>query len=189
MPAIMKQKVVWLLALAFLVVCQTVILAQEPKYAELPNFHQVNQKLYRGGQPKEGGLQKLASLGVKTIINLRDDDDHEQAEETEAHAAGLQYFNVPMARLGRPSDKIIEDVLAILNKSENQPVFVHCKLGSDRTGTVVAIYRIEHDGWSSEQAKAEAKRYGMNLWQTQMKNYISDYYKKRQTNEVKTNSQ
>ena len=180
--AVMRNKIVWLATCAFLLVCQTAILAQEPKYHELPNFHQVNQQLFRGGQPKQGGLQKLAALGVKTVINLRDDDEHQQAEEAEARAAGLQYFNIPMARMGRPNDKTIGDVLALINKSENQPVFVHCKLGSDRTGTIIAIYRIEHDSWTSEQAKAEAKHYGMNIWQMEMKNYISDYYKRRQQN-------
>ena len=178
----MRNKIVWLATGVFLLVCQTAILAQELKYHELPNFHQVNQQLFRGGQPKQGGLQKLASLGVKTIINLRDDDEHQQTEEADARAAGLQYFNIPMPRLGRPNDKTIADVLALINKSENQPVFVHCKLGSDRTGTVIAIYRIEHDSWTSEQAKAEAKHYGMNIWQMEMKNYISDYYKRRQQN-------
>ena len=182
---VITQKVV---LLVFLVVFQTATLAQERKYTELPNFHQVNPQLYRGGQPKQGGLQKLSSLGIKTIINLRDDDEHEQAEEAEARAAGFQYFNIPMARLGRPSDKTIEDVLALLNKSENQPVFVHCKLGSDRTGTVIAIYRMEHDGWTSEQAKAEAKHYGMNIWQMEMKDYISDYYKRRQSDQSKSTS-
>jgi protein tyrosine/serine phosphatase len=184
----MRSKVVWLLLIISLLGGTVILAQQEPKYPELPNFHQVNQQVYRGGQPKQGGLQKLASLGIKTIINLRDDDEHEQSEETEARAAGLLYFNIPMARLGRPSDKIIGDVLDLLNKSENQPVFVHCKLGSDRTGTVMAIYRIEHDGWTSEQAKAEAKRYGMNIWQRDMKNYISDYYKRRQQGQNK-NSQ
>ena len=185
---VIRQKVVLLCALVFLVGFQTATHAQERKYAELPNFHQVNPKLYRGGQPKQGGLQKLSSLGIKTIINLRDDDEHEQTEEAEARAAGFQYFNIPMARLGRPSDKTIEDVLALLNKSENQPVFVHCKLGSDRTGTVIAIYRMEHDGWTSEQAKAEAKHYGMNIWQMEMKDYISDYYKRRQSDQSKSTS-
>jgi len=179
-PVVMRSKVVWLLLIVSLLGCTVSLAQQEPKYAELPNFHQVNQQLYRGGQPKKGGLKSLAPLGVKTVINLRDDDDQARAEELEARAAGFQYFNIPIARMGRPTDKTIQDILTIINKSENQPVFVHCKLGSDRTGTVIAIYRIEHDGWTSEQAKAEAKRYGMNIWQMEMKNYISDYYKRRQ---------
>jgi tyrosine-protein phosphatase SIW14 len=150
----------------------------EPRYPELPNFHQVNEKLYRGAQPKAGGLQKLYTLGIKTVINLRDDDAREQNEEREAKAAGLQYFNIPLSNKSAPSDAQIEQVLTRINAPENQPVFVHCNRGADRTGTVIATYRISHDGWTSERAKAEAKQYGMGFWQVGMKDFISDYYKK-----------
>ena len=173
----------------------------EPKYEELPNFHQVNEQLYRGAQPKRGGIGRLTRLGVKTIVNLRPDDERSQQEEQEALAAGLRYFNVsvekvtmvdtlksltelrlfdlPFNMLGRPTDAQVERVLSIINAPENQPVFVHCKRGADRTGTIIAIYRIEHDGWTSEKAKAEANRYGMRFWQRGMKDYIRDYYRRR----------
>ncbi|HKS26821.1 MAG TPA: dual specificity protein phosphatase family protein [Pyrinomonadaceae bacterium] len=151
----------------------------EVKYKELPNFHRINAGLYRGGQPKEGGFERLAALGIKTVINLRDDDKHEVAEEREVRALGLRYFNVPLNDLfGRPSDEQVTSLLSIINAPENQPVFVHCRRGSDRTGTVIAVYRIEHDGWTSEQAKAEAKRYGMGFWVIGMKDYINDYYRR-----------
>jgi protein tyrosine/serine phosphatase len=77
-----------------------------------------------------------------------------------------------------PSDAEVEQILSLVNAPDNQPVFVHCKRGADRTGTIIALYRIRHDGWTSEQAKAEAKHYGMGFWQLGMKDYISDYYKK-----------
>ncbi len=149
----------------------------EPRYEGLPNFHQVNTTLYRGGQPGEGGIQKLVALGVTTIINLRDDDDRAQAEGREAQAARLRYFNVPFGRLGRPTDEQVEQVLSLINSPESGVVFVHCAKGQDRTGTVIAIYRISHDGWTSEQAKQEANRYGMRFWQHGMKDFISDYYR------------
>ncbi len=152
---------------------------REAEFKELPNFHQVNQNLYRGAQPRPGGIQRLAQLGIKTIINLRDDDDRARAEEAEARAAGLHYLNLPLRNFGRPSDAEIEHVLSIISVAENGPVFVHCKRGADRTGTVVAIYRIEHDGWTSKDAKAEAKHYGLGLWQIRMKDYIEDYYQRR----------
>jgi protein tyrosine/serine phosphatase len=60
---------------------------------------------------------------------------------------------------------------------ENGVVFVHCAKGQGRTGMVVAVYRITHDGWMNEQAKQEANRYGMKIWQRGMKDYISDYYR------------
>ncbi|MFN2514172.1 MAG: tyrosine-protein phosphatase [Pyrinomonadaceae bacterium] len=81
--------------------------------------------------------------------------------------------------MGGPSDNDIDQVLATLNDAENQPVLVHCHKGADRTGVVIAIYRITHDGWTSEQAKAEANRYGMKPWQLGMKNYIDDYYQRQ----------
>lgn len=149
----------------------------EPRYEELPNFHQVNSKLYRGGQPRKGGIQKLASLGVNTIINLRDDDERAEAEGREAKAAGLRYFNIPVGRLGRPEDAEIERILALIDDAENGVVFVHCAHGADRTGVVIAVYRISHDGWTSEQAKKEANRYGMKFWQRGMKDYIHDYHR------------
>ena len=155
----------------------------EQRYAELPNFHQVNQQLYRGAQPRAGGIRKLAGLGIKTIINLRGEDENSHAEQKEAEALGLRYFNVPLPGLGRPSNEQVERALQLINATENQPVFVHCHHGEDRTGTIVAIYRITHDGWTAEQAKTEAKHYGMSWAQVGMKDYISDYYRDRKASQ------
>ena len=153
--------------------------SEEKRYAELPNFHQITASLYRGGQPAEGGFKILASLGIKTVLNLRDRDERERLEEAEVRRAGLRYFNVPLDVFDRPSDRDIERVLAIIAAPENQTVFVHCKRGSDRTGVVIACYRITHDRWTNEQAKSEAKRYGIGFWQVKMKDFIGDYYKRR----------
>ena len=171
--------------LALFVMAGAICAQDETKYKELPNFHRVNATVYRGAQPKEGGFQKLASLGIKTVINLRDADENSKLEEQEARAAGLRYFNIPFDGLGRPSDEKIERVMAIINAPENQPVFVHCKRGADRTGTVIACYRISHDGWTSEQAKDEAKRYGLGFWEVGMKDYIRDYYERRSAGKTK----
>lgn len=149
--------------------------SETARYPELPNFHRVNERLYRGGQPRAGGIQRLAALGINTIINLRANDERSRREEREARAAGLHYFNVPFRRLGRPSDGQLNQALSIINAPENGRVFVHCQRGADRTGTVIAVYRIAHDGWTSEEAKREANRYGMRFWQRGMKDYISDY--------------
>ncbi|MDT4897869.1 MAG: tyrosine-protein phosphatase [Acidobacteriota bacterium] len=141
----------------------------------LPNFHKVNEQLYRGAQPSPGGMKELAALRIKTVINLRGEDEHTRDEEAEARAAGLRYFSVPLPGFGRPSDEQVNRVLAIINDSQNWPVFVHCHHGEDRTGTIIAVYRISHDGWSAEEARKEAKRYGMSRFQFKMKDYINDY--------------
>jgi len=160
----------------------------EPHYDELPNFHRVNSQLYRGGQPEPGGFDKLSRLGIKTIINLRDDDSRAIDEAKQARTAGFTYFNVPVARLGRPNEADIRKVLAIIAAPENQPVFVHCKYGADRTGVVIGSYRILHDGWTSERAKAEAKSFGMKLWEVGMKDYLRDLYRQQQVKTPATTS-
>ena len=165
----------WLVAALATVSAAQGLSDDAPRFDELPNFHRVRARLFRGGQPRSGGIRKLAALGVNTIINLRDDDEREIIEEREAQAAGLRYFNEPFKRLGRPTDAQIERVLSLIAAPENGVVFVHCEHGSDRTGTVIAVYRIAHDGWTHVQAKREAKRYGMKFWQRGMKSYIDNY--------------
>jgi hypothetical protein len=78
------------------------------RYAELPNLHLVNSQLYRGAQPKTGGLQRLKTIGVKTIVNLRGADEHTQAEEQEARTLGLRYYNVALPEFSKPKDADVE---------------------------------------------------------------------------------
>lgn len=158
---------------------------QELTYKELPNLHKVSDQLYRGAQPSEGGLKILSELGIKTVINLRGADDQARLEEKEAQSAGLRYFNVEMPGLSAPSDEQVARVMAIINNPDNQPVFIHCKRGSDRTGTIVAIYRISHDGWTDNRAIGEARTHGMSWAEFGMRSYISNYYG-RQTKEKAT---
>jgi protein tyrosine/serine phosphatase len=149
----------------------------ESSYSELPNFHKVTEHLYRGGQPRPGGIKRLSDLGVKAIINLRGEDDLSRSEEKEATRANIRYFSVPMAGIGRPTDAEMSRVMAIIDAPENWPVFVHCKHGSDRTGTVMACYRISHDRWDGERATVEARKFGMSWVEVGMRGYISDYYR------------
>jgi tyrosine-protein phosphatase SIW14 len=152
----------------------------ERSYKELPNLHKVSAALYRGAQPSTGYAKKLGELGVKTIVNLRGEDEISRDEQKEAETAGLRYFNISMPGLSAPSDEQVSRVMAIIDNPENQPVFIHCKRGSDRTGTIAAVYRISHDGWNDERAITEAKRYGMSWAEFGMKGYISGYYKQQQ---------
>lgn len=130
--------------------------------AGIANFHQVDQNVYRGAQPTGEGLKNLASLGVKTIIDLRHGKDHSDSEEKAAEALGLRYINVPMEGLDAPTDQQISGLMKVLNSADQAPVFVHCREGRDRTGTVVACYRITHDHWSNNQALEEAKEFGLH---------------------------
>jgi uncharacterized protein (TIGR01244 family) len=142
--------------------------------AGIPNFHQVNQHVYRGGQPGPESWQSLAKMGVKTVIDLRREDEHSTAAEAQAvAAAGMNYVNVPMKGVVAPTNEQIAKVLTLLGSKD--PVFVHCKRGADRTGAVIACYRIAHDRWQRERALEEAKSYGMGLVQLGLKHYIMGF--------------
>jgi uncharacterized protein (TIGR01244 family) len=170
----------WQALLAATAVLSLVIAAQENRtYSELPNFHQVNENLYRGAQPQRGGPKKLSELGIKTVINLRGESEDTRKEQAEVEAAGMRYFNIPMSGLGRPTDQQVERALAVIDTRENWPVFVHCQRGADRTGVIIAVYRILRNQWTAEQAIDEAKRFGLAGIQIRKKDYISDYYKRR----------
>lgn len=145
-----------------------------PPVGGIANFDEVNRHLYRGAQPNRQGLQHLHKLGVKTIVNLRAANDTWTSEREEASAFGMAYVNIPMSGLRRPSRATVSAVLAIIEKSPS-PVFVHCQYGCDRTGTIIACYRIKQEGWKSNQALNEARSHGMSWWEFGMKNFIKDF--------------
>lgn len=149
------------------------------KDKDLPNFYQVNEHLYRGAQPTTNGVRKLAALGIKTILSLRGEGELSTVEAKAALDAGIQYRIVPMPDFGGPKDEQVETALRIINDPQNWPVFVHCKHGEDRTGVIIACYRISKEGKTDKEALKEAKQYGMSRFQFGMKDYIGDYYKRK----------
>ena len=135
--------------------------------AGVPGFVEVNEHIYRGGQPTGHGLESLTRLGVKTVIDLTGGE-----EEAKVEAAGMKYVHVPMHSLAAPSDEDIRKILAVLDDSAGWPVFVHCRRGKDRTGVAIACYRIAHDGWTNEKALEEARLYGLSWLERGMIQYI-----------------
>jgi tyrosine-protein phosphatase SIW14 len=143
----------------------------------VPNFHAVNDHLYRGGQPADAAWKSLATLGVKTVIDLRVAAEHSIDEEAKAvEAAGMHFVSYPMGRLAAPSNVDIAKILALLDSNAAWPVFLHCRRGADRTGTVIACYRITHDGWSNQEALKEARSYGMSALEVGMKHFIQSFH-------------
>lgn len=143
---------------------------------DLPNFRKVDDHVYRGGQPSAEGFGNLAKLGIKTVIDLREIGEHSQAEEQKIVTdLGMKYVSIPMHGLSTPKDDKVAAVEAIFNDTSSGPVFVHCKRGADRTGMVVAVYRISHDQWENKKALAEAKSSGMSIFERAIQHYVMDY--------------
>jgi tyrosine-protein phosphatase SIW14 len=139
------------------------------------NFHAVDQQVYRGAQPTDEGFQYLSKLGVKVILDLREHDGRARAEERVVTADGMRYVNIPMTGLRPPSAADTDKILKLLEDSSAGPVFVHCKRGADRTGAVIAAYRIAHDKWDNARALKEAMSNGMRWMQFPRQKYISTF--------------
>jgi tyrosine-protein phosphatase SIW14 len=145
--------------------------------ADLPavhvrNFDKVNDHLYRGGEPTAVGVQELGAMGVKTIIDLRQAGEGTGVEKELAEKLKLKYINIPLGEFSAPSKAQIEQILTLLQDNADSTLFVHCRRGKDRTGTVIACYRIQHDGWDNQRALAEAKEHGMSSFERAMRSFI-----------------
>jgi len=142
-----------------------------PAARGIRNFHQVDEHVYRGAQPSSVGLQELGALGIKQVIDLRQPGPATKFEEQQVEKLGIRYINVPFPELSAPSDDQIRTVLHFL-RSTDVTTFVHCRRGKDRTGTVIACYRMQHAGWDNQRALREARRYGISSFERGMQHYI-----------------
>lgn len=145
----------------------------------IKNFSQVDAHVYRGAQPTAEGFAYLAKIGVKTVVDLREPGGRSLAEERVVTADGMQYVNVPMTGLTPPTEAEITKILGLLEDDTPGPVFLHCMRGADRTGAVIAAYRIEHDHWDNARALSEAKSLGMSFFQLPRQHYILTFQPRR----------
>jgi tyrosine-protein phosphatase SIW14 len=170
--------------LAFAVTLLTfsaIALGQEDKSNSFPgvkikNFGRMDDRFYRGAQPKEDDYPTLAALGIKTIIDLR--DEPEDYEKPAAEAAGMRYVNIPMDDKSYPKDEQIQAFLKLVDDPNTGKFFVHCAGGRHRTGVMGAVYRFTHNHWNYDQAYAEMKQYDFySRWgHGPLKKYVQDYW-------------
>ncbi len=164
-----------IVAVAVLSAAHAAQLDKSPK-AHIKNFGCVNEKLYRGAQPKPQDYADLAAMGVKTVIDLqREGKDDERAM---VEAQGMKFYRIGMSDKSQPRVEQVETFLKLVNDSANQPVFVHCAGGRHRTGAMSAIFRMTHDGWTADQAFKEMKQYDFEygMGHGALKRYVYDYY-------------
>jgi tyrosine-protein phosphatase SIW14 len=124
----------------------------------VPNFGKVTPTLYRGGLPSSTGFKALAGMGVKIVV-----DTHaaSPSEEKEVKKLGMQYVAIPW-HCPNPKDEVFARFLKLLHENKGKKIFVHCRLGDDRTGMMTAAYRIAEEGWSADEAMLEMKAFGFS---------------------------
>ncbi len=132
--------------------------AQPIELDGVPNLHQVSTNLYRSAQPTSQGMQSLKRKGIETIVNLRSF----HSDRDEIGSTGLGYEHIYM-KAWHPERKEAVRFLQIVTNPKRTPVLVHCLHGSDRTGTMCALYRIAVQGWSKEDAIREMTNGGFGF--------------------------
>lgn len=141
----------------------------------IKNFGQMDDRFFRGGQPKENEYRELAALGVKTVIDLR--DDPKDYAKTTAESLGMRYVNIGMSDKDYPPASKIEEFLKLIDDPSTGKFYVHCAGGRHRTGVIGAVYRFNHYNWNYDQAYAEMKKYDFyTRWgHGDMKKFVKDY--------------
>lgn len=128
-------------------------------YLGLPNFGEVTPNLYRGGQPGADGLETLKKMGVSIVIDMR--STKSSHEESVASGLGMRYISIPW-HCPFPSDSVFVGFLKVIEQNRDKKIFVHCRLGDDRTGMAIASYRMAEEGWSTDEALNEMRVFGFN---------------------------
>ena len=117
-------------------------------YVGLPNFAEVSPNLL---------LEALKKMGVGVVIDMRGTkSSHEQLA---VRKLGMEYIAIPW-HCPFPSDAIFARFLKVIHEHPKKKVFVHCRLGDDRTGMAVAVYRMANEGWSADEALKEMEEFG-----------------------------
>ena len=135
----------------------------------VPNLHQVNGWLFRSAQPNKENFKQLEGMGIKTVVNLRS----MHSDSLNLADTSLELIEIPIITWSFSDHEIAAALRAIAVRAK-RPVLVHCMHGADRTGLVIALYRVIFESWSKEQAKAEMLEggYGFHSMWDNITNYL-----------------
>jgi hypothetical protein len=150
--------------------------AERREVAGVENFGEVVPgKVFRGAQPTAEGYASLKKMGVKTVVSLRE----LHSEKDAVLAAGLEPISIPLQADVRgsvpPKPEEVVRFLGIVLDPAKQPVYFHCAHGKDRTGTMCAVYRMEVEGWSPDEAFGEMEAFGFNKIWASLEAFVKSY--------------
>jgi tyrosine-protein phosphatase SIW14 len=147
--------------------------AEKLKIAGVPNAGKISETLLRGAQPSPKGLVELKKLGVTTIVDLRGNRGPVAKERAQAESLGMRFIDIPVDGWSAPANAQVAEFLKLFQQDPTQKIFVHCYFGSDRTGVMVAAYRMSRQNWTPDQAVEEMYSFGFHYhWYPAMKAYV-----------------
>ena len=150
----------------------------------IKNFGQMDDRFFRGAQPGKQDYKDLAALGIKTVIDLR--EDPEPYEKPLVEAQGMKYVNIPMLGKKYPTAEATDAFLKTINDPATGKFFVHCAGGRHRTGAMGAVYRVQFYDWNFDQVYQEMKHYDFytRFGHQAFKDFVEDYAKTQANKKV-----
>lgn len=133
----------------------------------LSNFAKVSDEVCRGAQPVPAGFAALKKMGIRTIVNLRDF----HSDEKWIKGMGFYYVSIPMSATNIGDAQAIA-FLKVITNPKYKPYFIHCQHGSDRTGTMIALYRMYVQEWPRQKALGELSVYGFHEYFYNLRRYL-----------------
>lgn len=153
----MKQQIQYITAFALILLLNFVNLealnvnAKHISIGKLQNLYQVSDSVYRSEQPTKADFIALEQAGIKSVLNLR----FLHKDTDIINNSHLKFYHIPMLAFYMDFHKFILAMKLI--KTSPKPILVHCQHGSDRTGAIIALYRIVFQNWTKQAAIRELK--------------------------------
>ncbi len=149
-----------------MIVSYGVPMTNAPTEQPITNFHQVTDWLYRGAQPRGKAFARLKEMQIKTVITLRWRKGPIARERAIVEKLGIKFYSLRLNYWTLPNRHDVDRFLEIVDDPNNYPVFVHCFHGADRTGVLIAMFRIMRCGWTIEEAYVEMVKCGYHRFTT-----------------------
>lgn len=156
---------------------ETTAPSHRAKESGVPNFGRLNDHVWRSGQPTRDGYQHLATEGLKTVVNLRE----EFPQDKELLPAGVKYVYIPVKDEHAPTEEQARQFIETVSDPANWPVLVHCKGGEGRAGTMAALVRHSFDGWDNDRIMKEVGNFRVKYFgfiKTNMASCQRDFIKR-----------
>ena len=142
----------------------------------LPNFGVVSETLFRGAQPKDAGDAELEKQGMDIVVSFREDARQIADERRAVEALGMRFVSIPWPAFDAPRNEQVAEFLQLLRDNPGKKIFAHCQRGAERTGVMVAAYRIAAEQWAPREALGEMESYGFRgLWFRGYKKYVLSF--------------
>jgi len=140
------------------------------------NFGRLASNLYRGANPEMTAYPSLRTFGIDTVVRFSTGDEFIAAEKARVESLGMAFISLPWRAADLPETSQVVSFLSLVRNHPEHTYFVHCREGVDRTGVMVALYRVAIDGWSTDQAIGEMKAFHYRyLLHPHLQSYVESF--------------